>query len=236
MRRVGIGQMDPEMMEIHGSLNTAAGKLFSRSYFKPLSIAFLVAMFNQFSGINAILYFAPRIFELSGMSENAAFFHPVIIGVTNALFTLLGLAVVDRFGRRPLLITGSVGMAACLSVVAGIYFSQSYSGLLLPALVGYIMCFAVSTGTVIWILISEVFPASVRGKGQSFGSFTHWFFAALITFLFPIISSGFRFGAAWVFVFFAAMMLLQAFVAWSFFPETKGKTLEQIGDELKSRQ
>lgn len=234
MYKTGIRDTDAAIEDIRSGLNVAEGKLFSRIYFKPLMIAFLVAAFNQFSGINAILYFAPRIFEMAGVSAQTAFFQPVIIGVTNALFTLLGLLLVDRFGRKPLLIAGSAGMSLCLAAVAAIYFSQSSPELLLAALVCYIMFFAVSTGTVIWIVISEVFPSSVRGKGQSFGSFTHWFFAAVITFLFPVISSGYKFGAAWIFVFFAVMMIVQAVVVRFYFPETKGKTLEEISKELKA--
>lgn len=233
LQKIGIINIGEEIKTIQSNMEIKEGNLFSRIYFKPLMIAFLVAMFNQFSGINAILYFAPRIFEMAGLSQSTAFFQPVIIGVTNALFTLLGLFIVDKIGRRTLLIVGSIGMSVCLFLVAMTYFSpQEAKSSLLFFLVGYIMFFAVSTGTVIWILISEVFPASVRGKGQSFGSFTHWFFAALITFLFPVISTGHQFGAAWVFIFFGSMMVLQAIVAWKFFPETKGKTLEAITEEL----
>lgn len=233
LQKIGIINITEEVRTIQSNMEIKEGNLFSRIYFKPLIIAFLVAMFNQFSGINAILYFAPRIFEMAGLPQSTAFFHPVIIGVTNALFTLLGLFIVDKIGRRTLLIIGSIGMSVCLLLVAMTYFSpEETKSALLFFLVGYIMFFAVSTGTVIWILISEVFPANVRGKGQSFGSFTHWFFAALITFLFPVISTGYRFGAAWVFIFFGSMMVLQAIVAWKFFPETKSKTLEEISKEL----
>lgn len=233
LQKIGIINITEEVRTIQSNMEIKESNLFSRIYFKPLMIAFLVAMFNQFSGINAILYFAPRIFEMAGLPQSTAFFHPVIIGVTNALFTLLGLFIVDKIGRRTLLIIGSIGMSVCLLLVAMTYFSpEETKSALLFFLVGYIMFFAVSTGTVIWILISEVFPANVRGKGQSFGSFTHWFFAALITFLFPVISTGYRFGAAWVFIFFGSMMVLQAIVAWKFFPETKSKTLEEISKEL----
>jgi len=232
--KTGVTNINEEFANIESSLKIKEGKLFSRTYSKPIIIAFLVAMFNQFSGINAILYFAPRIFELSGMPECTAFFQPVFIGVTNALFTMLGLSIVDKIGRRTLLIIGSIGMSICLGLVSSCFYTHSVSNseLLLFFLLGYIMFFAISTGTVIWVLISEVFPNSVRGKGQSFGSFTHWFFAALITFLFPIISSCFQFGAAGMFSFFSVMMVVQAIVAWKYFPETKGKTLEEISREL----
>jgi len=236
LERIGVADVKKEVDIIKKNIIVKEGKLFSKVYTRPLLIAFLVAMFNQFSGINAILYFAPRIMELSGLAESTAFFHPVIIGATNALFTLLGLVIVDKVGRRTLLIIGSVGMAVCLASVTSIFFSHNHSGLLLISLVGYIMFFAASTGTVIWILISEVFPASVRGKGQSFGSFTHWSFAAIITFSFPVISSVFTNGAAFIFAFFSLMMILQALVAWKYFPETKGKTLEEISLELKAKR
>ncbi len=231
--KTGIVDINAAVDEIKKSLVEKRGKLFSRICFKPLSIAFLVAMFNQFSGINAILYFAPRIFELSGLPPSTAFFHPVIIGITNALFTLFGMLIVDRIGRKTLLIIGSIGMTVFLCLVSVCFFVHSNSGyILLLFLVGYIMFFAVSTGTVIWVLISEVFPNNVRGKGQSFGSFTHWFFAALITFLFPVIASEFKYGAAGMFLFFSVMMIVQAVIAWKYFPETKGKTLENISNEL----
>lgn len=235
-KKIGVVDIKREVEMIEENFSIKEGKLFSKVYAKPLIIAFLVAMFNQFSGINAILYFAPRIMELSGLPESTAFFHPVIIGATNALFTLLGLAIVDKVGRRTLLIVGSIGMAICLTLVSTIFFFHNHSGLLLISLVGYIMFFAVSTGTVIWILISEVFPTNVRGKGQSFGSFTHWFFASIITFLFPVISSGITNGAAYIFAFFSLMMVAQALVAWKYFPETKGKTLEEISYELQTKK
>ncbi|MDR2816891.1 MAG: sugar porter family MFS transporter [Proteiniphilum sp.] len=236
LEKIRTGDIKQEIAEITKNLNEKDGRLFSRIYTKSIMIAFLVAMFNQFSGINAILYFAPRIFELSGLPESTAFFHPVIIGITNALFTLLGLMIVDKVGRRTLLIIGSAGMALCLFPVAILFFMHSPSGLLLVFLVGYILFFAASTGTVIWILISEVFPTGVRGNGQSFGSFTHWFFAALITFFFPVISSTYANGAAYIFTFFGIMMIIQLFTAWKYFPETKGKTIEEISHTLQTKR
>lgn len=235
-KKTGIVDIQKEINDVRNSLVVKRESLFSHLYIKPITIAFLVAMFNQFSGINAILYFAPRIFELSGLPSSTAFFHPVIIGITNALFTLLGMAIVDKVGRRSLLIVGSIGMAICLGLVAKCFFMQEATGYnLLFFLVGYIMFFAFSTGTVIWVLISEVFPNSVRGQGQSLGSFTHWFFAALITFIFPIVASEFQNGPGYMFSFFSLMMIAQAIVAWKYFPETKGKTLEDIGKELSSK-
>jgi sugar porter (SP) family MFS transporter len=229
------GNVDAEMKDIESSLQTTGNreKLLSPIYRKPISIAFLVAMFNQFSGINAILYYAPRMFELAGVSAADSMFQPIFIGLTNGLFTVLGMVLIDRVGRKKLLITGSIGMSIVLGLVSRTFYLHSFGGYtLLTYLVVYIMFFAFSTGAVIWVLIAEVFPNSVRGQGQSLGSFTHWFFAALITFLFPVIAERTKFGGGHAFAFFAVMMAIQALVVWKLFPETKGKTLEQLGDEL----
>ncbi len=211
---------------------TSARNLFSKNYFKPISIAFLVAMFNQFSGINAILYYAPRIFELTGLSLADSMFQPVMIGIINGIFTILGMMIIDKVGRKKLLIVGSIGMSICLGLISRIFYLQDFTGYgILVYLLIYIAFFAFSTGAVIWVLISEVFPNSVRGQGQSLGSFTHWFFAALITFLFPIISSTTE-GSGYSFAFFSIMMIVQALVVWRYFPETKGKSLEELGEQL----
>lgn len=235
LNRIEGNDVETEIIEIQTSLKlgkTASQNLFSKHYFKPISIAFLVAMFNQFSGINAILYYAPRIFELTGMSSADSMFQPVLIGITNGIFTFLGMMIIDKIGRKKLLIVGSIGMSVCLGLISRILFLQDFAGYgILIYLLVYIMFFAFSTGAVIWVLISEVFPNSVRGKGQALGSFTHWFFAALITFLFPVFSSSQQ-GSGYSFAFFSAMMVLQALVVWKYFPETKGKSLEELGDEL----
>lgn len=237
LARIGTENVQQVVDEIKESMAQKKETLFSKRYTKPIAIAFLVAMFNQFSGINAILYFAPRIFELSGLSAVDSMFQPVLIGVTNGLFTILGLLIIDRVGRKKLLIAGSAGMAVCLGLVAISFYSQNFGGYsLLIYLVGYIMFFAFSTGAVIWVLISEVFPNQVRGQGQSLGSFTHWFFAALITFLFPAIAEGYTYGSGHMFLFFALMMVLQIFVVWFYFPETKGRTLEELGQDLSAHE
>jgi SP family arabinose:H+ symporter-like MFS transporter len=238
LQKVEIVSVDDEIEEIKVSVaksETGKQTLFSRFYFKPLSIAFLVAMFNQFSGINAILYYAPRIFELSGLTNSDSMFQSILIGVTNGIFTILGLALIDRVGRKKLLITGSLGMSVCLGLVAKTFYTQDFSGFgLLIYLLIYIMFFAFSTGAVIWVLIAEIFPNNVRGKGQSFGSFTHWFFAALITFLFPVIEKLSQFGVGHAFMFFSLMMVVQVIVVWKYFPETKGRTLEELGENLSN--
>ncbi|WP_442590831.1 sugar porter family MFS transporter [Pedobacter sp. AW31-3R] len=233
LEKSGMEAVDKEIEDIELSLDERKESLFSKRFIKPITLAFLVAMFNQFSGINAILYYAPRIFELSGVSAADAYLQPIIIGVTNGIFTMVGLVVIDKVGRKKLLISGSIGMTVCLGLVARSFYLQDFEGYgLLIFLMGYIMFFAFSTGSVIWVLISEVFPNSVRGQGQSLGSFTHWFFATVITFLFPVVVGESTFGGGYAFTFFAVMMVLQALVVWKYFPETKGRTLEDISEEL----
>lgn len=239
LEKIEISSIDEKIEEIKLSMLQSSDKkprLFSRIYFKPISIAFLVAMFNQFSGINAILYYAPRIFELSGLTNSDSLFQSILIGVTNGIFTIVGLFLIDRVGRKKLLIVGSIGMSVCLGLVAKTFFMQEFSGYgLLIYLLLYIMFFGFSTGAVIWVLIAEIFPNSIRGKGQSLGSFTHWFFAALITFLFPIVEKISQFGIGSGFMFFSFMMIVQAIVVWRYFPETKGKSLEELGEGFSDR-
>ncbi len=234
--KIEEGDVDAELKEISLSLENhekKKEKFFSRLYIKPISIAFLVAMFNQFSGINAILYYAPRMFELSGVSAVDSMLQPVFIGITNAVFTMLGLVIIDKVGRKKLLIIGSIGMSIMLGLISRTFYLQVFGGYtMLAYLMVYIMFFAFSTGAVIWVLIAEVFPNTVRGKGQSLGSFTHWFFAAVITFLFPVVAEQTEFGGGHAFAFFSIMMVTQAIVVWKYFPETKGKTLEQLGLEM----
>jgi sugar porter (SP) family MFS transporter len=236
LEKIEVSSIDEEIEEIKLSMSQSSTKkqnLFSHIYFKPISIAFLVAMFNQFSGINAILYYAPRIFELSGLTKSDSMLQSILIGVTNGIFTILGLILIDKVGRKKLLITGSIGMSVCLGLVAKTFYTQNFSGYgLLIFLLIYIMFFAFSTGAVIWVLIAEIFPNAIRGKGQSLGSFTHWFFAALITFLFPVVEKLSQFGVAYAFMFFSIMMIIQVIVVWKYFPETKGRTLEDIGGNL----
>jgi MFS transporter, SP family, arabinose:H+ symporter len=236
LQKIEVTSIEEEIEEIRLSVSKSeSGKqtLFSSLYLKPISVAFLVAMFNQFSGINAILYYAPRIFELSGLTNSDSMFQSILIGVTNGIFTILGLVLIDRAGRKKLLIIGSLGMSVCLGLVARTFYTQDFSGFgLLIYLLIYIMFFAFSTGAVIWVLIAEIFPNNVRGKGQSFGSFTHWFFAALITFLFPVIEKISQFGVGHAFMFFSVMMVVQVIVVWKYFPETKGRTLEELGEHL----
>lgn len=199
---------------------------------KPISIAFLVAFFNQMSGVNAILYFAPRIFEEAGLGEKSALLQSIGIGVTNLVFTFLGLWLIDRVGRRTLLIAGSLGYIASLGLCSWAFYSGNTA--IVPACIfAFIASHAVGQGAVIWVLISEIFPNQQRAMGQSLGSFTHWIFAALLTLLFPFMVTKFEPSA--VFLFFCLMMVLQLFWAAFFVPETKGVPLEQIEEKLGIR-
>lgn len=208
-------------------------KLFVKVNKKAIIVAFLVAMFNQFSGINAILYYAPRIFEQSGLSSTDSLLQSIAIGLMNFIFTFIGFLLIDRVGRRKLLIGGSIGMSICLTIISYMFFTQTFGGfLLLIIMLLYIAFFGMSTGAVIWVLISEIFPNTIRGKGQAFGSLTHWLFAALITFSFPVIANTGYTGLAFAFGFFAVMMVLQVFTAWLYIPETKGRTLEELSRNL----
>jgi sugar porter (SP) family MFS transporter len=207
----------------------STGKFWSASLRAPISLAFFVAFFNQMSGINAILYFAPRIFELTGLGARAALLQSVGIGLTNLIFTLIGIWLIDRLGRRTLLYIGSIGYIASLSLVAFAFFTSHYA--IVPACIfAFIAAHAVGQGAVIWVYISEIFPNRQRAQGQALGSFTHWFFAALLTTVFPVVVSGIAPG--YVFSFFAAMMVLQLWWVRASVVETKGASLEHIQRSL----
>jgi MFS family permease len=175
------------------------------------------------------LYYLNGIFERAGFSKVSGDLGAVAVGATNLVFTMIAMSVIDRIGRKMLLLVGSVGTALCLAGISAIFFSKVHGNLLIWLLMGFIACFAFSQGAVIWVYLSEVFPNRVRAKGQSLGSLTHWLMAALISWIFPMLaaSSG---GAP--FVFFSAMMALQFFVVLFVFPETKGITLEQMQKQM----
>jgi sugar porter (SP) family MFS transporter len=195
----------------------------------PILLAFLIAFFNQLSGINAILYFAPRIFELTGLGEKAALLQSVGIGVTNLIFTFIGLWLIDRLGRRTLLFIGSFGYIISLGLVAWAFFTQHFS--IVPVCIfAFIAAHAVGQGAVIWVYISEIFPNRQRAEGQALGSGTHWVFAALLTTFFPKMVSAFPPG--YVFLFFCGMMVLQLIWVKTMVIETKGVPLEQIQKRL----
>jgi SP family arabinose:H+ symporter-like MFS transporter len=208
---------------------TSSSRFWTRRLRKPILLAILIALFNQLSGINAILYFAPRIFELTGLGAKAALLQSIGIGLINLIFTFVGLWLIDRLGRRTLLFIGSFGYIGSLGLVAWAFFTEHYS--IVPVCVfAFIAAHAIGQGAVIWVFISEIFPNRHRAEGQALGSFTHWIFAALLTTFFPKMVSALPPG--YVFSFFAAMMVLQLIWVKTLVPETKGVPLEQIQKQL----
>ena len=204
--------------------------IFMKKYRFPLILAFLIAFFNQFSGINAFLYYAPRIFEEAGLGESTALLSSVGIGVTNLVFTLLGVFLIDRLGRKTLMYIGSIGYIISLSLVSLAFFFD-WGGMAVPIfLFLFIASHAIGQGAVIWVFISEIFPSHLRAKGQSFGSSTHWVLAAIIPSLVPVFFS--TIGAGVVFMVFAIMMVFQLLFVIFMMPETKGQSLESLSKKL----
>jgi sugar porter (SP) family MFS transporter len=224
---------EEELQEIVGSIDVeqrqAVETLFSRKYLFPIFLAVSIGIFNQLSGINAILYYLNDIFAHAGFSKVSGNLQAVAIGGTNLIFTIIAMSVIDRIGRKTLLLIGSVGMVVCLAGVAAIFFTAQHQNLLLWLLIGYIACFAFSQGAVIWVYLAEVFPNAVRAKGQSLGSFSHWFMNALISGVFPLMAAS---SGGYPFVFFSLMMALQFFVVLFLYPETKGVSLEEMQKKL----
>jgi SP family arabinose:H+ symporter-like MFS transporter len=211
------------------SEQASSGHFWTARLQKPILLAILIAFFNQLSGINAILYFAPRIFELTGLGAKAALLQSIGIGVTNLVFTFVGLWLIDRLGRRTLLYIGSFGYIISLGLVAWSFFTNHLS--LVPVCIfAFIAAHSIGQGAVIWVFISEIFPNRHRAEGQTLGSFTHWIFAALLTTFFPRMVTAFPPG--YVFSFFAGMMVLQLIWVKTMVPETKGVPLEQIQRQL----
>jgi sugar porter (SP) family MFS transporter len=205
------------------------GRFWTARLRVPITLAILIAFFNQLSGINAILYFAPRIFEMTGLGTQAALLQSVGIGITNLIFTFIGLWLIDRLGRRTLLYVGSFGYIASLGLTAWAFLTQHLS--IVPICIfAFIAAHAVGQGAVIWVFISEIFPNRHRAEGQALGSFTHWIFAALLTTFFPSMVSAFAPG--YVFLFFCGMMVLQLIWVKIMVPETKGVPLEEIEHQL----
>ncbi|MGN0002446.1 MAG: sugar porter family MFS transporter [Sphingobacterium composti] len=200
--------------------------LFQAKYFKPISFAVLLAFFNQMTGINAILYYAPRIFDMAGFSADLSYLQPIFIGGTNVFFTLLGMSIIDKVGRKKLLLSGAIGMFIFLMLTA-FGLKGDASSYLLFYILGFIASFALSQGAVIWVFLAEIFPNEVRAQGSSLGSTTHWVFAALISWIFPVIVEGNAQGGFYIFLLYAIMVIL-SFVFILFLPETKGKSLEEI--------
>ena len=226
--KTGESDVDGELESIRQSLADASakgGKLFQKRYWKPILIAFLIATINQLSGINAILYYAPRLLEMSGVFREGAMLQSIIIGLTNLTFSMLGMFLIDKLGRKTLIGIGAVGMVVCQAMVARGFALEVFTGYyMLICLVGYVAFFALSLGATIWVVIAEVFPNDVRAGGQVFGSMTHWVWSALLTWFFPLCLS---IGGQYIFTFFSVIAALALLFAW-WMPETKGKSLEQI--------
>ncbi len=230
---MGSPNSEAELQEIIDSIHVERGAaqepLFNGKYSKPIFLAMTIGLFNQLSGINAILYYSNYIFASAGYGSNSAALQTVGVGLVNLLATFLGMSLIDKLGRKTLLLVGALGMTAALLGVAAIFYTHAHQALLVWLLVVFIVFFAISQGSVIWVYIAEVFPSRVRSKGQSVGSSSHWIMNALIALAFPLIAAR---SQATPFVFFAAMMLLQFFVVLFLYPETKRRSLEQIQAQL----
>lgn len=230
-----IGAADPEaeigeiMASIHLERSQKVERLFSWKYHFPIFLAITIGAFNQLSGINAILYYLSDIFAAAGFSQISGDLQAVAVGAMNLIATLLAMSVIDKVGRKLLLLIGSVGMALSLAGVARILFIHTHQRDLLWFLLAFIGFFAISQGAVIWVYIGEVFPNRVRAKGQSVGSSSHWIMNAIISLVFPIVAGP---SGAYPFVFFSAMMVVQFFLVLFFFPETKGVSLEVLQHHL----
>lgn len=227
----GVERLAAEV-EAAAEPDEAAAGFWTARLRRPILLAFLVAFFNQLSGINAVLYFAPRIFELTGLGEKAALLQSVGIGVTNFVFTFVGLWLIDRAGRRTLLVVGSVGYILSLGACAWAFATETY-GVVPACIFAFVASHAVGQGAVIWVLIAEVFPTRYRATGQALGCSTHWVFAALITTVFPWVVK--TFPPAAIFAFFCGMMGLQLVWVLAAVPETKGVPLEEIERKLGVR-
>lgn len=230
--------VDEAMKALHKSIDEekqqeSLASFFSGRYSRPILLAFLIAAFNQLSGINAIIYYAPRVFEMAGIGKEAAFLQSAGVGFVNLVFTMLGLYLIDRLGRKKLMLIGSLGYIISLSAVAAA-FQFGWGGVAVPALLFvFIAAHAIGQGAVIWVFISEIFPNSVRAYGQSLGSATHWILAATITTIFPMLAEAV--GPTPIFMFFAIMMVLQLLWVMFAMPETRGVPLEQLEARLMKK-
>lgn len=231
LRKINPDNSEQELEKLAGEIESSRNEkkhknhFFSRALVKPILLAIFIAFFNQLSGINAILYFAPRIFEMSGLESQAALLQSVGIGITNLIFTFAGLWLIDRLGRRMLLYIGSVGYITSLGLTSWA-FSTGHFGMVPILIFAFIAAHAIGQGAVIWVFISEIFPNKFRSYGQSLGSFTHWFFAALLTLVFPLMAEAMK--PQYIFGLFCIMMVLQLIWVRFFVPETKGISLEQM--------
>ncbi len=232
LRLINPETVEKELSAIRHSVTHFANQkvsLFEPRYRTPVMLAVLFAVFNQVSGINAIIYYAPRIFEMTGVGASSALLSTTGIGLVNFLFTLLAMRFIDQVGRRKLMLIGSFGLIVTLALVSRAFYVEEFTGV--PVfLFAFIAFFAFSQGAVIWVFISEIFPNEVRGRGQSLGSFTHWILAATIAFVFPAVAQ--QFGGGPIFLFFTFMMVLQLLFVWRIMPETRGRSLEELEEKV----
>jgi len=232
LRLTGEENYEQELKDIVESIDAdhiSDEAFFSWKYRLPIFLAISIGLFNQLAGINAILYYLNDIFAFAGFNKVSSDLQAVAIGATNLLFTMIAMTMIDRIGRKKLLLIGAAGTALCLAGVAGIFLSGHHHELLVWLLIGYIAFFAFSQGAVIWVYIGEVFPNRVRAKGQSLGSFSHWLMNGVISLIFPVMAAK---SGGYPFVFFAAMMVVQFIVVLFFYPETKGLSLEELQKKL----
>ena len=239
LSQMGIANVSESIQEIKASVKeTVKTGFFNKKYSFPITLAFLLAFFNQLSGINFILYYAPEILEVAGLASKESLMSSISIGLVNLIFTLLGMYLIDRSGRKKLILWGSIGYIISLSMVAYAFYSGAGSMFLLFFILMFIASHAVGQGAVIWVFISEIFPTKVRASGQSFGSGVHWVFAALITLVTPVFldqNNGIFKDNPWpIFAFFAGFMVLQLLFVLFMMPETNGKSLEELEQELSS--
>ncbi|MEO6166229.1 MAG: MFS transporter, partial [Chitinophagales bacterium] len=211
--------------QVHGHKE----RLLQKKYNKLILLAFLFALFNQLSGINAVIYYAPRIFEMTGSAKSGALLSTIGIGVVNLIFTILGWVLIDRVGRKILMYIGSIGYIVSLALIAGAFFNESYANVPVYVFM-FIASHAIGQGSVIWVFISEIFPNSVRASGMALGCLTHWIFAALIANVFPMLAT--QYGGGVIFSFFSVMMVFQLIYVWVMMPETKGISLEDLQKKL----
>ena len=238
-RRV-LGMVDPDTVDEtvlairEASRDLSDDRLFRRAYLRPILLAFLIAAFNQLSGINFIIYFAPRVFGLAGLDSSAALLSTAGIGLVNLVFTMLGMWLIDRAGRKTLMLAGSIGYLVSLGAVTWAFATDADGIIVVVFVFLFIASHAIGQGAVIWVFIAEIFPNNVRTKGQSLGSGTHWVFAALITLLMPYLLA--RFDGQTIFAFFTIMMALQLLFVVFAMPETRGRSLEGLARKLSVRE
>jgi MFS transporter, SP family, xylose:H+ symportor len=237
LSQMGIKDVDFALKELSNAKSQIGDKsFFSGKYSWPITLAFLLAFFNQLSGINFVLYYAPEILERAGLGSKDSLFSSIAIGIVNLAFTILGMNLIDKMGRKTLMLYGSLGYILSLAMVGYSFYSGASSAFLLFFICLFVASHAIGQGSVIWVFISEIFPNKVRASGQAFGSGTHWVFAAIITLVTPIFldaDKGIFKDNPWpIFIFFAGFMVLQLLFVLLMMPETKGKSLEQLESEL----